>query len=1143
MAKKIEIHDTKLSRRVDDLVRQLRECYPDGKVAGLNARHKSLCNKIGEIWQIIGYETRDDFFEAYGFEFTRASNASGGRPVEVDGEELLAELEQRYDGIPKPRAYGILLNENPDLKARLKTLSNKSNEVFGKPFGQVLKERGILAGGNGAGDISDADIKDMLDDLASKYKDAPIKPSSIPELKADNPQYKDAITAFSARGKMIYGMTPRMKLIELGIYPVPKDATIDADASEVENAIDELGAILCDRSSDEKPKNIADLIEAYPNQGAYIKAGKKMGIVDKKALQLLGILSPTKAMLKKQGVRRVPSEELSFGFADVVNDTYVEPGDSGSAYLPPFVVGYDTDNKVELRTALIPVNGSPAKGMHIGDTFKAKIVMRAADWGEVFPTVRIFSNPPCEFRPVYVAYIFDNVVEDSASNLSKFVGAKVVAVLEHENEYAAQLEFTYLAELRSNTMIYVLRQMGIVKDTDISGGMGWRFRMRLAARGDLNLDVPAVRPLQPETLPAMEGESSKNEAKAEAQDTDEAKGEQTPEAKPAAEGKASKKKARTSEKPDPGPEGASKPEDVAEAVQEEPDMAFFPVPNFVLGLFAEDFFYFPEGVIGWNGVHHEFESVHLNAAKYGGLMPRVRSAWCPDMDDVNEVGAYINNFLMVLEADEGLRVPRSRIAVKFRGPVCDGARQGEGDLTGLTLANLAALGGAVRMMGDVQRDSYTVLCDNRLGKAIPQFYNLVARMFWDLRDCAKSLQGKPFDVTFILARNVDADQYFGTPSSSQRAVAGAQENPGTLHVTEQPVIDLTVEKKPAAKKTSAKAKADEAATEPAKRATAKKSAAKAKAGEESQAEAADAKQTEKKSPAKKRSAKAEADEKTAPKVQESAEKDEAPAKPKTVEQVMDEVHGLVESGIQAGAPAGPFDLTPYLTDWAITKACTDIEDIGCLVRESWILASWDKYGSLSEADYTIEKAERAFLESRNVRRPLGEGDFGPGTTLGKTVDFIRQNGGGVGKQSASSKLGVDAVKEALEDGAVIERGGKLYLWCHADESGTPICDYKQAILTLKDQLKSAEAAVLPFDAKKLEELKAKRDEAKRELDNAGFFAFFKKKELKERIANLEAEIPPLEKAQRTHQVVEDIKKKLESTEEAAKKDYKSRGLI
>ena len=504
MAKKIEIYDVKLSRRVDDLVRQLRECYPDGKVAGLNARHKTLSNKIGEIWQIIGYETRDDFFDAYGFEFVRASNAVGGRPVTVDGEELLAELEQRYDGLPKPRAYGILLNENPDLKGQLKTLSNKSNEVFGKPLGKVLKERGILAGGNGADDVSDADIQDMLDALTRKYKDASIKPSSISELKADNPQYKDAITAFSGRGKMIYGMTPKKKLIELGIYPMPKGATIDAEAAEVEKAIDELGEILCDRAPDEKPGNITDLIKAYPDQGAYIKAGKKMGLVDKGPLQSLGILSPTKAMLKKQGVRRVSADELVSGFADVISDTYVEPGDSGSEYLPPFIVGYDTDNKVELRTALIPVKGSPAKSMHVGDTFKAKAVIRTTEWGQEFPAIRVSSNPPGEFRPIYAGHMFDDAVEGSASKLSRFVGTKVVSVLEHDNDYVAQLEFTYLAELRSNTMIFVLRQMGIVKDIDVTGGMGWRFRMRMAARGDMDLDEPATKSQAPDTLPAME---------------------------------------------------------------------------------------------------------------------------------------------------------------------------------------------------------------------------------------------------------------------------------------------------------------------------------------------------------------------------------------------------------------------------------------------------------------------------------------------------------------------------------------------------------------------------------------------------------------------------------------------------------------
>ena len=562
----------------------------------------------------------------------------------------------------------------------------------------------------------------------------------------------------------------------------------------------------------------------------------------------------------------------------------------------------------------------------------------------------------------------------------------------------------------------------------------------------------------------------------------------------------------------------------SEEPQEQAEGSLNP-PDFVLTMLAKDFYYFPEGALSWNGSHHEFESIHFNAGKLPSMIDELDETDLGELGKkISTLGDYLNKFLKVLEADEGLRVPRARVAAKYRGWVCGGSEKGEGDLTGVTLANLAALSGAIKLVPLEIPDEYVVLCDTRLGEAIPQFYNLVARMIWDLRNCMRTLSGKPFDVSFMLARNFDVDQYFDWPSSSSRPVAGAQEYPGTLHVTEQPVIDLTVEKKPAAKKASAKAKADDIAGEaPKKKTASKKSAAKAKAGEESQAEAADAKQTEKKSPAKKRSAKAEADEKTAPKVQESAEKDEAPAKPKTVEQVMDEVHGLVESGIQAGVPASKVD--PAV--------------VARKIRSAWIGAG----GSLGAMDGFVEASDRVSRERRNVRRPLGEGDFGRGTTLGKTVDFIRLNGGGVDKQTVASNLGEDAVKKALEDGAVIEHDVKLYLWCQADESGKPMCDYKQAILTLKDQLKSAEAAVLPFDAKKLEELKAKRDEAKRELDNAGFFAFFKKKELKERIASLEAQIPPLEEAQRTHQAVEDIKKKLESTEEAAKKDYKSRGLI
>ena len=48
-------------------------------------------------------------------------------------------------------------------------------------------------------------------------------------------------------------------------------------------------------------------------------------------------------------------------------------------------------------------------------------------------------------------------------------------------------------------------------------------------------------------------------------------------------------------------------------------------------------------------------------------------------------------------------------------------------------------------------------------------------------------QGRPFTVTFLSTRNLDADEYLG---QVQSPVAGAQRCPGTMRVTEPPAIPL-----------------------------------------------------------------------------------------------------------------------------------------------------------------------------------------------------------------------------------------------------------------------------------------------------------------------------------------------------------------
>lgn len=216
----------------------------------------------------------------------------------------------------------------------------------------------------------------------------------------------------------------------------------------------------------------------------------------------------------------------------------------------------------------------------------------------------------------------------------------------------------------------------------------------------------------------------------------------------------------------------------------------FPVPEFVLGLLSEDFFYFPGDYITWDGSHHQISGVDANKSTFAQLMDRVHSAWSSDMEDPDEVVQYLLGFLNEVEQDEALHVPRNCIERSIRGPVCDGMNKGEGgDLTGITLANLAAMGGAIRLMDDDDRDSYKVLLDARLAQGIPQFYNLVARLIWDLRACSHSLEGKPFTIRFVLARNLSADKYFGCDPFFD-PVVGYQPNPGSLRVTSAPEINL-----------------------------------------------------------------------------------------------------------------------------------------------------------------------------------------------------------------------------------------------------------------------------------------------------------------------------------------------------------------
>ena len=347
----------------------------------------------------------------------------------------------------------------------------------------------------------------------------------------------------------------------------------------------------------------------------------------------------------------------------------------------------------------------------------------------------------------------------------------------------------------------------------------------------------------------------------------------------------------------------------------------------------------------------------------------------------------------------------------------------------------------------------------------------------------------------------------------------------------KPAAD-NAEKTPASKTTkakTAKSKADSDKAEPAqsttsKTAKAKGTAAKSESAEGSKAKSATSK-TAKTKPAKAKSA---ADETGTAKPAASKTKKTAPAKPKkpapTLERLLDQMHDRVETDIEHGAPA----VNPATTMRAVRKAM------------------YSAGGNGSMFDDTIAELDRQFRAGEIPPRTLGEDDLADDKPLGRVVNMLRTSGGGLAKDTVVSRLGEEALSAASSDPAVVERDGKLYLWCHRDEAGKPMRDHKQAILTLEKREKKAEeayAAGKPFSEERLREVEVERTKAILALNNAGFFAFGKKKELKARIAALEEERAVLEKSRAVMTQIDDARKKLAAAKENAENEYKQRGLL
>lgn len=84
-------------------------------------------------------------------------------------------------------------------------------------------------------------------------------------------------------------------------------------------------------------------------------------------------------------------------------------------------------------------------------------------------------------------------------------------------------------------------------------------------------------------------------------------------------------------------------------------------PTLMMTLLSDDWFFFMDDEITWDGHHHAMAGAQLNGAKADELLDFVNSC-IPGFDDVNEVFQYFVTLLNEIEKDEGLIVPRAMIA-------------------------------------------------------------------------------------------------------------------------------------------------------------------------------------------------------------------------------------------------------------------------------------------------------------------------------------------------------------------------------------------------------------------------------------------------------------------------------------------------
>lgn len=206
-----------IKKRLNTLFAKLNEAYPDKVIRSLQKDHKKWAETVTELYRLLGYDSGNSFLQAYGYSVERA--AIGGRPAN-DHMAIIEELQRRYPNGSGFRKVNQLIEANPDLASKFKTLNNNANKLFGKSLGDYLKEIGLLGGEASVEDKTEMIARDRqrleekIEELKKRYAGKGL-PTSVSQLKYENQDLK--ISAIDVKIRDLLGENPVEYLQQCGL--------------------------------------------------------------------------------------------------------------------------------------------------------------------------------------------------------------------------------------------------------------------------------------------------------------------------------------------------------------------------------------------------------------------------------------------------------------------------------------------------------------------------------------------------------------------------------------------------------------------------------------------------------------------------------------------------------------------------------------------------------------------------------------------------------------------------------------------------------------------------------------------------------------------------------------------------------------